>query len=93
VRTPALDADGGVRVGADAAEPVAWLRLLALSGPPATAGPKMLRYRLLRVPDRLTRHPPRSGDPENRSAIRPHTLAHCIAGKGVNLSAHGYANR
>jgi hypothetical protein len=38
-----------------AADLVAWLRLLALSGPLATAEPKALRYRLLHVPARLTR--------------------------------------
>ena len=34
---------------------VAWLRLLALTGPLAKAEPKALRYRLLHVPARLTR--------------------------------------
>jgi len=38
-----------------AADLVAWLRLLALTGPLATAEPKALRYRLLHVPARLTR--------------------------------------
>jgi hypothetical protein len=37
-----------------AADLVAWLRLLALTGPLATAEPKALRYRLLHVPARLT---------------------------------------
>jgi hypothetical protein len=37
-----------------AADLVAWLQLLALSGPLATAEPKALRYRLLHVPARLT---------------------------------------
>jgi hypothetical protein len=39
----------------DFADLVAWLRLLALTGPLATAEPKALRYRLLHVPARLTR--------------------------------------
>jgi hypothetical protein len=38
-----------------AADLVAWLRLLALSGPLAAAEPKALRYRLLHVPARLVR--------------------------------------
>ena len=38
-----------------AADLVAWLRLLALTGPLATAEPKALCYRLLHVPARLTR--------------------------------------
>jgi hypothetical protein len=38
-----------------AADLVAWLRLLALTGALATAEPKALRYRLLHVPARLTR--------------------------------------
>ena len=38
-----------------AADLVAWLRLLALTGSLATAEPKALRYRLLHVPARLTR--------------------------------------
>ena len=38
-----------------AADLVAWLRLLALTGPLVTAEPKALRYRLLHVPARLTR--------------------------------------
>jgi hypothetical protein len=38
-----------------AADLVAWLRLLALTGPLATVEPKTLRYRLLHVPARLTR--------------------------------------
>ena len=38
-----------------AADLVAWLRLLALTGQLATAEPKALRYRLLDVPARLTR--------------------------------------
>jgi Transposase DDE domain group 1 len=37
-----------------AADLVAWLRLLALTGQLATAEPKALRYRLLHVPARLT---------------------------------------
>jgi hypothetical protein len=37
-----------------AADLVAWLQLLALTGPLATAEPKALRYRLLHVPARLT---------------------------------------
>ena len=42
-------------VVAIAADLVAWLRLLALTGALATAEPKALRYRLLHVPGRLTR--------------------------------------
>jgi len=38
-----------------AADLVAWLRLLALTGNLAKAEPKALRYRLLRTPARLTR--------------------------------------
>ena len=38
-----------------AADLIAWLRLLALSGDLANAEPKALRYRLLHVPARLTR--------------------------------------
>jgi hypothetical protein len=41
-------------ITAIAADLVAWLRLLALSGDPAKAEPKALRYRLLHVPARLT---------------------------------------
>jgi hypothetical protein len=37
-----------------AADLVAWLRLLALTGQLATAEPKALCYRLLHVPARLT---------------------------------------
>jgi hypothetical protein len=37
-----------------AADLVAWLRPLALTGQLATAEPKALRYRLLHVPARLT---------------------------------------
>jgi len=37
-----------------AADLVAWLRLLALTGQLATAEPKALRYRLLHVPARLS---------------------------------------
>jgi hypothetical protein len=37
------------------ADLIAWLRLLALTGPLARAEPKALRYRLLHVPARLTR--------------------------------------
>ncbi len=36
------------------ADLISWLRLLALSGDLAKAEPKMLRYRLLHVPARLT---------------------------------------
>ncbi len=39
-----------------AADLIAWLRLLALTGQLATAEPKALRYRLLHVPARLTRN-------------------------------------
>lgn len=38
-----------------AADLIAWLRLLALTGPLATAEPKALRYRLFHVPARLVR--------------------------------------
>ena len=39
-----------------AADLIAWLGLLALTGQLATAEPKALRYRLLHVPARLTRN-------------------------------------
>ena len=42
-------------VVAIAADLVAWLRMLALTGALASAEPKALRYRLLHVPARLTR--------------------------------------
>jgi len=42
-----------VQLVAIAADLVAWLRLLALTGDLATAEPKLLRYRILHVPARL----------------------------------------
>jgi hypothetical protein len=44
-----------VQLAAIAADLVAWLRLLALSGDLATAEPKLLRYRMLHVPAQLSR--------------------------------------
>jgi Transposase DDE domain group 1 len=44
-----------VQVAAVAADLTAWLRLLALTGELAAAEPKLLRYRMLHVPARLTR--------------------------------------
>lgn len=44
-----------VQLVAVAADLTAWLRLLALTGDLAAAEPKLLRYRMLHVPARLTR--------------------------------------
>jgi hypothetical protein len=44
-----------VQLAAIAADLTAWLRLLALTGDLAVAEPKLLRYRMLHVPARLTR--------------------------------------
>jgi hypothetical protein len=43
------------QLAAIAADLIAWLRLLALSGDLATAEPKLLRYRMLHVPAQLSR--------------------------------------
>jgi hypothetical protein len=43
-----------VQLAAIAADLIAWLRLLALTGDLAAAEPKLLRYRMLHVPARLT---------------------------------------
>jgi hypothetical protein len=44
-----------VQLAAVAADLVAWLQLLALDGDLATAEPKLLRFRMLHLPARLTR--------------------------------------
>jgi hypothetical protein len=44
-----------LQIGAVAADLTAWLRLLALTGDLAVAEPKMLRFKMLHVPARLSR--------------------------------------
>jgi hypothetical protein len=44
-----------VQLAAVAADLIAWLQLLAVDGDLAQAEPKLLRFRMLHVPARLTR--------------------------------------
>jgi len=44
-----------IQIAAVAADLIAWLQLLALDGDLATAEPKLLRFKMLHVPARLTR--------------------------------------